>query len=236
MTTKETKLRLPLELHGWLMLQAESQGISLTKYIIQVLEDHKNIPTTIPTSTPTDFEKRLATLESRLEKLESDNKSNTWQPTTETHTTHSEVISPVEEVNIAQNPEPEPNTDASSLIVDAAQEPEQLLQESEAIAEVIEPTTSGDNNIPNLGDTEGLTLTTEELLERFKRVIKNKGTINTVRSNLSKVKMKKLREENWTAQHDPDGLTWIPTDEKARDFWIVFKPSPQVSPDLSPVV
>ncbi|MUL38955.1 hypothetical protein [Gloeocapsopsis dulcis] len=334
MTTKETKVRLPLELHGWLMSQAESQDISLTKYIIQVLEDHKTIPNSVET-IPTDFEKRFATLESRLEKLESDSKSNTWKPeftlgqrvtrqysrlygllglspsigqksqdgkvqyyyyptlgvvTKTIRTKTPNLVFQVLEVFDPLTKEIETWTDeaGNTLFMDC--DDNWQLQEvappsfgdsfgdtlayeapmTEVQLTPVEPNNSGDNSIPNSGDTsdamsllvstdevlsttepnlesvgdnsgdssgdtDNQTLTTEDLLTRFKSNLKWEGGFNILKTNLPKVGMKKLKA-GWTVQYDPDGLTWIPTDEKAREYWIVFQPSPQVPPDLSPVV
>lgn len=65
-------------------------------------------------------------------------------------------------------------------------------------------------------------LTTEELVERFKPQLANKGMINTIRTNLGYVRLQKLKE-GWTSQHDPESLTWLPTDE-TREYWVAVEP------------
>lgn len=110
-----------------------------------------------------------------------------------------------------------------------ASEPDQMKNYLEEVTQAIlthtpsvkAESTDGSNvhTKPSIDESNLERLTTDQLLDRLRVNLKHPGEVNTLRSNLGSVGLKKL-QDGWTSKYDPDNRVWLPVDE-SRKLWAV---------------
>lgn len=83
---------------------------------------------------------------------------------------------------------------------------------NEPLTEAVEPQPST--------ETQPLTVSRAALAEILAKTPKEAKTFSATLTTLGGVAMKPASIQKWTKDHDPEGRSWMPTDE-TREYWAV---------------